>query len=142
MALKLPVGSFLQLWEKTGILGGKVKFEDYRLITYLTLDRAAAEISIHYGQELAVVRKMGGRIPHILVSVRSGTDLKTKINRNKSQRSIRPNLHSAVYDNHHPAGDTMSWSLESGTSGSASTRRVDLIFHGGFRPLLRMRRCL
>ena len=54
------MGSFLQLWEKTGILGGKVKFEDYRLITYLTLDRAAAEISIHYGQELAVVRKMGG----------------------------------------------------------------------------------
>ena len=48
-------------------------YENSRLalkLPYLTLDRAAAEISIHYGQELAVVRKMGGgRIPHILVLV-------------------------------------------------------------------------
>ena len=63
LASRLPVGSLLHLWEKSGILAGKIRFADYRVLTYLISDRAAIEISKHYVEDLNVVRKMGGENP-------------------------------------------------------------------------------
>ena len=47
LASRLPVRSFLHLWEKTGIFEGKIRYAEYRILTYLALDRAAVEISKH-----------------------------------------------------------------------------------------------
>jgi len=63
LASRLQVRSFLHLWEKSGILAAKIRFEDYRVLTYLTLDRAVIEISKHYVGDFNVVRKMGGENP-------------------------------------------------------------------------------
>ncbi len=111
LASRLRVRSFLHLWEKSGILAGKIRFADYRVLTYLTLDRAVIEIAKHYEVEQNVARKMGGRIPHTVVLAWTGTDIKTKINRGKSFGSIRPNHHTAVYDDHNPSADAFAWDV-------------------------------
>ena len=55
--------------------------------------------------------KWGGRIPHTVVLVWTGTDIKTKINRGKGFGSIRPNYHTAVYDDHNPSADAYDWDV-------------------------------
>ena len=81
----------MQLWEKSGILEGKIEFCDYRALTSLTLDRAATEIAKHYEMEIKAVEDLGGRIPHTVVIVWTGSELKVKISEGTDYGSIRPN---------------------------------------------------
>ena len=48
LASRLQVRSFLHLWDRSGILAGKIRFSDYRVLTHLTSDRAVIEIAKHY----------------------------------------------------------------------------------------------
>ncbi len=45
LANQLEVRTPLRLWQKSGALAGKIKFEKIRVITNLTLDRAVTEIA-------------------------------------------------------------------------------------------------
>ena len=69
---RLAMRSFLHQWERSGILQGKVQFEECRVATYLTLTKMVVEIATYYQKELAVVRTQGGRIPHFLVLAWTG----------------------------------------------------------------------
>ncbi len=84
VASLLATRSFLHQWGRSGILQGKVRFEDYRVVTYLTLTQIVADIATQYQKELAVVRNLRGRIRHYLVLVRTGAELKAKLNKHKS----------------------------------------------------------
>jgi len=64
LAQRLQVRSFLHLWEKSGILYGTNKFNDYRVLTYLALDRAATEITKRYEMELKAVGHLGENPAH------------------------------------------------------------------------------
>ncbi len=75
-----------------------------------------------------MVRKMGGRIPHTVVLVWSGTDIKTKINRGKSFGSIRPNHHTAVYDDHNPSNGATTWGIAQ--TGAHQIGELVQWFHG------------
>ncbi len=60
LANQLTVRTPLHLWEKSGILEGKIKFEDFRVITNLTLDRAVTEVRGYYAKEIRAVEQLGG----------------------------------------------------------------------------------
>ena len=85
--------------EKSGVLRGKTRFDEYRVVTNLTLDRAAIGIAKHYEMQIKAVEEFClGRIPHTIVIVWTGAELKVKISEDSDLGSIRPNLHTAVYD--------------------------------------------
>ncbi len=109
VSCRLGTRSFIHQWEKSGALEGNIDFADYRFSAYLTLSQIVTEIATFYHKELAVVRASGGRIPHYLVIVWTGTELKSKITKIRSQGSIRPNHHTALYDDHYPARDNAKW---------------------------------
>ncbi len=106
---RLGTRPFLHHWERSWILQGKIEFEDCRVVTYLTLTQIVSDIATHYQKDLAVVGSQGGRIPHCIVLVWTGTELKVKITKHASMGSMRPNHHSAVYDDHYSASDNARW---------------------------------
>ena len=58
----------------------------------------------------------------------TGSELKTKITGGTSYGSIRPNHHTAVYDEHRPASDACAWDV----AQSAAHQIGELVrwFHG------------
>ena len=58
----------------------------------------------------------------------TGTELKTKINRGKSFGSIRPNHHTAVYDDHNPSSDAFVWDVAQ--TGAHQIGELVQWFHG------------
>ncbi len=60
LANRLTVRSPLHLWEKSGILRGEIKFDEYRVVTNLTLDRAAIDVAKHHAREIKTVEELGG----------------------------------------------------------------------------------
>ena len=55
LANRLTVRTPLHLWQKSGVLAGKIRFEDFRVITNLTLDRAVTEVRGHYAKEIRAI---------------------------------------------------------------------------------------
>ncbi len=97
--------------EKSGVLRGKTRFDEYRVVTNLTLDRAAIGIAKHYEMQIKAVEELRGRIPHTVVIVWTGAELKVKISEGSDLGSVRPNLHTAVYDGHRPASDSLVYDI-------------------------------
>ena len=58
LANKLSVRSFLQMREESGVLRGKIKFDEYRVVTNLTSDRAAIDIATHYEMQIKAVEEL------------------------------------------------------------------------------------
>jgi hypothetical protein len=75
------------------------------------LDRAVTEVRAHYANEIRTIEQLGGRIPHTVVIVWTGSELKVRIAGENDLGSIRPNLHTALHNAHRPAADSLIYSI-------------------------------
>ena len=108
---QLEIRTPLHLWAKSGAHAGKIRFEGFRVITNLTLDRAVTEIRAYYANEIRTIEQLGGRIPHTVVIVWTGRELKVRIAGETDLGSIRPNLHTALHSAHRPTADSFNCSV-------------------------------
>ena len=99
----------LQMWERSGILAGKMRFSDFRVVTQLTLDRAVSAIRTHYANQIRTIEAIGGRIPHTVIIVWTGHELKVRIAGTDDLGNVRPNLHGPLYGAHSPFADTFNY---------------------------------
>ena len=75
----------------------------------MTLDRAVSAIRTHYANQIRTIEAIGGRIPHAVIIVWTGHELKVRIAGTDDLGSIRPNLHGPLYGAHSPFADTFNY---------------------------------